>query len=50
MGTKWIVLYISCNRLTYFDSFDTKHIPKEIKKFIGDRNVIKNIFKIQAYT
>ena len=38
-------------------SFGVEHIPKEIKKFINrtsssawhDKNIITNIFKIQAY-
>ena len=26
-----------------------KHIPKEIKKLIGNKNVVTNIYGIQAY-
>ena len=41
------------NDITYFDSFGVEHIPKETIKFIGRlsllKNVIVNIFKIQAY-
>ena len=33
----------------YFDSFGNEHIPKEIKKFIGNKNIIANIYRIQAY-
>ena len=33
--------------MLYFESFGVEHIPKEIKKFIG--NIITNIFRIQAY-
>ena len=33
----------------YFDSFGVEHIPKEIKKFIGNKNIITNIDRIQAY-
>ena len=29
--------------ITYFDSFGVDHIPKEIKKFVGNKNVITNI-------
>ena len=36
------------NNVKYFDSFETEHIPKEIKKFIGNKNVITNIYRIQA--
>ena len=37
------------NSVTYFDSFGVEHIPKEIKKFIGNKNMITNILRIQAY-
>ena len=33
----------------YFDSFDVEHIPKEIKKFIENKNIITNIYRIYAY-
>ena len=48
IGTHWIALYFN-NNVKYFDSFEIEHIPKEIKKFIGNKNVITNIFRIQAY-
>ena len=37
------------NNVTYFGSFGVEHIPKEIKKFIGNKNIITNIYRIQAY-
>ena len=49
IGTHWVSLYMNNNGVTYFDSFGVEHIPKEIKKFIGSKNVIANIFGIQAY-
>ena len=36
------------NDVTYFDSFGVEHIPKEIKTFISNKNIKKNIFRIQA--
>ena len=45
-----IALYVSDNNITYFDSFEDEHFPKEIKKFIGNKNIITNIYRIQAYT
>ena len=36
-------------KLRYFDSFGVEQIPKEIKKFINNKNIIGNIFRIQAY-
>ena len=48
IGTHWIALY-SLNNVTYFDSFGVEHIPKEIKIFIGNKNMQTNIFRMQAY-
>ena len=42
-------MYVSNNEVTYFDSFGVEHIPKEIKKFINNKNIKTNIFRIQAY-
>ena len=54
MRTDRIALYGNGNNsasynATYFDSFGVEHILKEIKKFIGNKNIITNIYKIQAY-
>ena len=49
IGTHWIALYVKNNNVTYFDSFGVEHIPKEIIKFIGNKNIKTNIFRIQAY-
>ena len=49
IGTHWITLHVKNNDITYFDSFGIEHISKEIIKFIGRKNVIANIFRIQAY-
>ena len=37
------------NNVIYFDSFGVDHIPKEIKKIIGNTNIITNIHRIQVY-
>ena len=47
--THWIALYVKNKTVTYFDSFGAEHIPKEIKKSINSKNIIGNIFRIQAY-
>ena len=49
IGTHWIALYIIDNNVTYFDSFGVEHIPKEIKKIIENKNIVTNIYRIQAY-
>ena len=48
VGTHWIALYVKNNEVIYFDSFGVEHIPKEIKRFIGHKNIKANIFRIQA--
>ena len=35
--------------LIYFNSFGIEHNPKETAKFIGNRNIIANIYITQAY-
>ena len=42
-------MYVNAKNVTYFDSFGVEQIPKEIRKFIRNKNVITNIYKIQAY-
>ena len=49
VGTHWIALYVRNNEVIYFDSFGVEHIPEEIKKFIGNKDIKRNIFRIQAY-
>ena len=49
IGTNWIDLYVTDNNVTYFGSFGFEHIPKEIKQFIGNKNIITNIYRIQGY-
>ena len=55
IGTHWEALYVNGNNrrssydTIYFDSFGGEHTPKEIKKFIGNKNIITYIYRIQAY-
>ena len=50
IGNHWIDFYVDDNNnITCCDSFGLKHIPKEIKKFIGNKNIVTNIYRIQAY-
>ena len=42
-------LYVNGNNMIYFDSFGVEHIPKEVKKFIGNKIIITNIYRIQSY-
>ena len=42
-------MYVNDNNLTYFDSFGVENIPKENRKFTENKNIIRNIYRIQAY-
>ena len=44
-----MAFYVNNKTVTYFDSFGVEHISKEIIKFIDNKNIITNIFRIQAY-
>ena len=54
--THWIALYVNDNSrrysydAIYFDSFGVECISKEIKKFIENKNIITNIYRIQVYS
>ena len=52
IGTHWIALYVNTKTVTYFDIFGVEHIPKEIKKYINNKNIIyiiSKIYRIQEY-
>ena len=44
-GTHWVALLCNRNEIVYFDSFGVKHIPEEIKEFIGNRNLTFIVYK-----
>ena len=41
IGAHSVALYVSNSDITYFDSFGVEYIPKDIKKFINDKNIKK---------
>ena len=49
IGTHWIALYVNAENVTYFDSFGVEHTLKETKKLIGNKYIVTNIYRIQAY-
>ena len=49
VATHWVALYVNGDNIIYFDRFGVEHIPKEIEKFIGNKNIITNIYRTQAY-
>ena len=46
VGKHWIALYNSNIEIICFDCFGVKHVPEEIKKFNGHKNIKTNIFRI----
>ena len=42
-------MYANGDNVAYFDSSGVEHIPKEITKLIGNKNIWTNIFRIKAY-
>ena len=46
--THSISLFVNENNITYIDSFVVEHIPKEIRKFIRNKNVVTNIYRVQT--
>ena len=48
VGTHWIALFCNRNEIVYFDIFGVEPLPEEIKEFVGNENIIANIFWIQA--
>ena len=49
LGTFGTNLQGNAENVTYFHSFEVKHVPKEIRKSTGDKYVKINIYRIQAY-
>ena len=47
--THWIALYVNSENVIYFDSTGLKHIPKKIRKFIGNKNIKTSIYRMQAF-
>ena len=48
VGSHWIALFCERSEVAYFDSFGVEHIPEEIEKFIGNKNIIANNFRVQS--
>ena len=48
VDTHWVALFCNKSEVVYFDSFGVEHVPEEIKEFIVNKNIIANIFRVQA--
>ena len=46
VGSHWIALYVNDYNII---NFRVEYIPKEIKNFIGNKNIMTSIYRIQAY-
>ena len=47
-GNYWITFFVNDHNVTYFNSFRVEYIPKEIERFIDNKNITTNIYRIQA--
>ena len=45
IGSHRIVSYVNGDKVIYFESFGVEHILKEIKKFIGNYSITRNILE-----
>ena len=49
IGIHWIALHLNAENVTCLNSFRVKHIEKEIRHSIGNKNITINIYKIHGY-
>ena len=53
--THWVASFVNFNNgstsydTIYINSFGVEHIPKVMKKFVGKKKIITNIYRIQVY-
>ena len=48
VGIHWIAVFCNKSEIIYFDRLGVEHVPKEIKEFVGNKNIKANIFRVQA--
>ena len=48
VGLHWIALFCKKSETVYLDSFGVEYVPEEIKKFIENKNIKANIFRVQS--
>ena len=49
IGIHWLILHRNSDNVIYFARVAVEHIPKEIKKFIGNKNIATYIYRIHSY-
>ena len=47
IGTPWIVCNSNTKNVTYFDSFEVEGILIEIRKFVGNEDTIRYIYRVK---
>ena len=47
VGTYWITLFCNGSEIVHFNSFGVEHVLEKIKEFVGNKNIIANIFRVQ---
>ena len=48
VGTQRVALFCNKIEIVCFDSFGVEHVPKQVKEFVGNKNIKANIFRVQA--
>ena len=48
VGLHWIALFCKKSETVYLDSFGVEYVPEEIKKFIENKNIKANIFRVES--
>ena len=48
VGTQWIGLFCNWGETVYFDNFGVEHVLEEVKKLVGNKNIIAAVFWVQA--
>ena len=43
-----MLYFVNRSEIVYFDSFGVEHVPEGINEFVGNKNIIANIFRVQA--
>ena len=46
IGTNQVALYVHGNNIIYFDRFRVLEYPKEVKKIIGNKNILKSNYSV----
>ena len=47
--TDWVALYVNDETITYFHSFGVEHIRVEMKLFLGNKNILAIIYRVQVH-